>query len=198
MKRLVIYVHGKGGTADEAKHYQPLFAESDVIGFDYKSKNPWEAKSEFSRFYDLHSKGYDSVILIANSIGAFLSMNALPNKRIEKAYFISPIVNMEKLIADMMMWSNVTEDELKSKKEIQTDFGETLSWEYLCYVREHPIVWTVPTHILYGENDNLTSYETISEFANRIKASLTVMKNGEHWFHTEEQMKFLDKWICSL
>lgn len=125
-------------------------------------------------------------------------MNALPNKRIEKAYFISPIVNIEKLIADMMMWANVTEDELCGKKEIQTDFGETLSWEYLCYVREHPIVWTIPTHILYGENDNLTSYETISEFANRIKASLTVMKNGEHWFHTEEQMKFLDKWICSL
>ncbi len=198
MKRLVIYVHGKGGNAEEATHYQPLFAQSDVIGFNYKSQNPWEAKEEFSCFYNLHSKGYDSVILIANSIGAFLSMNALHDKRIEKAYFISPIVNMEKLIADMMMWAKVTEDELYSKKEIQTDFGETLSWEYLCYVREHPIAWTVPTHILYGEKDNLTSYETISEFANRIKATLTVMKNGEHWFHTKEQMKFLDNWICSL
>ena len=198
MKRLVIYVHGKGGNAEESKHYQPLFAESDVIGFDYKSQNPWEAKNEFSCFYDLHSKEYDSVILIANSIGAFLSMNALHDKRIEKAYFISPIVNMKKLISDMMMWAKVTEDELKSKKKIETDFGETLSWEYLCYAREHPIAWTVPTHILYGEKDNLTSYETISEFANRIKATLTVMKNGEHWFHTEEQMKFLDKWICSL
>ena len=198
MKRLVIYVHGKGGNAEESTHYQPLFAESDVIGFDYKSQNPWEAKEEFSCFYDVHSEGYDSVILIANSIGAFLSMNALTDKRMEKAYFISPVVNMEKLIADMMMWAKVTEDELKSKKEIQTDFGETLSWDYLCYVREHPIAWTVPTHILYGEKDNLTSYETISEFANRIKATLIVMKDGEHWFHTDAQMKFLDNWICSL
>ena len=198
MKRLVIYVHSKGGNVEESVHYQPLFAESDVIGFDYKSQNPWEAKNEFSCFYDLHSKRYDSVILIANSIGAFLSINALSDKRIEKAYFISPIVNMEKLIADMMMWSNVTEDELKSKKEIQTDFGETLSWDYLCYVREHPIVWTVPTHILYGEKDNLTDYETIFEFANRIGATLTVMKDGEHWFHTDVQMKFLDNWISNL
>lgn len=198
MKRLVIYVHGKGGNAEESTHYQPLFDESDVIGFDYKSQNPWEAKEEFSCFYDLHSKGYDSVILIANSIGAFLSMNTLAEKKISQAMFISPIVNMEKLITDMMMWSNVVEDELKSKKEIQTGFGETLSWEYLRYVREHPIVWTVPTHILYGEKDNLTDYETISGFANQIKASLTIMKNGEHWFHTEEQMKFLDNWICSL
>ena len=198
MKRLVVYIHGKGGNAEESQHYQSLFAESDVIGFDYKSQNPWEAKNEFSCFYDLHSKGYDSVILIANSIGAFLSMNSLHDKRIEKAYFISPIVNMEKLISDMMMWAKVTEDELKSKKEIETNFGETLSWEYLCYVRDHPTLWTVPTHILYGEKDHLTAYETISEFAERIGATLTVMKDGEHWFHTDAQMKFLDEWICSI
>lgn len=50
MKRFVIYVHGKGGTAGEAKHYEPLFPESDVIGFDYQSENPWDAKREFSDF----------------------------------------------------------------------------------------------------------------------------------------------------
>lgn len=195
MKQIVIYVHGKGGTAEEARHYQPLFAESDVIGFDYKSQNPWEAKREFSDFYDLHSKGYDSIILVANSIGAFFSMNALSEKKISKALFISPIVNMEKLIADMMIWANVAEDELCSKKEITTDFGETLSWEYLCYVRKHPIKWTIPTCILYGANDNLTSIETVSEFAEQTGASLTVMNDGEHWFHTAEQMEFLDNWI---
>ena len=37
MKRLVIYVHGKGGNAAESKHYQSLFADIDVIGLDYKS-----------------------------------------------------------------------------------------------------------------------------------------------------------------
>ena len=195
MKQIVIYVHGKGGNAEEAKHYQPLFAESDVIGLDYKSQNPWEAKREFSDFYDLHSKGYDSVILVANSIGAFFSMNALAEKKISKALFISPIVNMERLITDMMIWSNVTEDELCRKKEISTDFGETLSWEYLCYVRKHPIKWNIPTCILYGANDNLTSIETVSEFAEKTGAILTVMNDGEHWFHTDEQMEFLDNWI---
>ena len=195
MKKLVIYVHGKGGTAEEAKHYRTLFVESDVIGFDYKSQNPWEAKSEFSLFFDLHSKGYDSVILIANSIGAFFSMHALAEKNISKALFISPISNMEKLITNMMIWSNVTEEELCRKKEISTGFGETLSWEYLCYVRKHPIKWNIPTCILYGANDNLTSLETVSEFAKQIGASLTIMNDGEHWFHTNEQMEFLDNWI---
>ena len=197
MRRLAIYVHGKGGSAKEAKHYQPLFAESDVIGFDYQAQNPWEAKSEFSQFFDLHSKGYESITLIANSIGAFFSMSSLAEKKISQAMFISPIVNMEKMITDMMMWSNVTEDELKSKKEISTEIGETLSWEYLHYVRKHPIEWNIPTCILYGEKDNLTSEETISEFADRIGATLTVMKDGEHRFHTDAQMKFLDNWISN-
>lgn len=192
---MVIYVHGKDGNAEEAEHYRYLFAESDVIGFDYKSQDPWSAKSEFSHLFDLYSKGYDSVILIANSIGAYFSINALYEKKISKALFISPIVNMEKLITDMMMWANVTEDELKSKKEIQTEFGETLSWEYLCYARNNPLKWSIPTCILYGEKDNFTSKETIAEFANRVGATLTVMEGGEHWFHTDEQMRFLDDWI---
>ena len=28
---------------------------------------------------------------------------------------------------------------------IPTSLGEDLSWDYLCYVREHPASWTVPT-----------------------------------------------------
>ena len=89
----------------------------------------------------------------------------------------------------------MTEQELAEKQEIPTDFGETLSWNYLTYVREHSILWRVPTRILYGEHDNLTSIETISAFAEQIDAKLTVMPDGEHWFHTEEQMRFLDSWI---
>lgn len=197
MKRLVIYIHGKGGNAAEAKHYQSLFGGSDVIGFDYQAKNPWEAKCEFPNFYDWHSNGYDAVILVANSIGAYFAMSSLAEKNISQALLISPIVNMEKLITDMMMWSNITEDELQSKKEITTEFGEILSWEYLCYVREHPIKWHIPTCILYGGKDNMTSKETISGFADSSGATLTVMEDGEHWFHTEEQMKVLDDWIIS-
>ncbi|MGN0807423.1 MAG: alpha/beta hydrolase, partial [Candidatus Coproplasma sp.] len=55
--------------------------------------------------------------------------------------------------------------------------------------------WSIPTCILYGERDNLTSIDTMSAFATQIGATLTVMKNGEHWFHTDEQMEFLDRWI---
>ena len=83
---------------------------------------------------------------------------------IRRAYFISPIVDMEKLILDMAAWDGITEKELEARGRIRTSFGEELSWEYLRYVREH-------------------------------RARLTVMETGEHWFHTGEEMRFLDRWI---
>ena len=191
----VLYIHGKNGSASESEHYKPLFPECEVIGFDYQTFSPWETRAEIRSVVEKLKSEYDSIILIANSIGAFFSMNAGIDSIIKKAYFISPIVDMERLITDMMDWANVTEDKLKEKGMIHTSLGEDLSWDYLCYVREHPVKWSVPTAILYGKNDALTSYETISAFAKKHNAKLTVMENGEHWFHTEEQMQFLDNWI---
>lgn len=197
MKNIVIYVHGKGDSAAEAGHYSALFPGSEVIGFDYHAQTPWEAKAEFRQFFAGQRKRCDSLTLVANSIGAFFSLASLDETWVDKAYLISPVVDMKKLIVSMMMWAGVTEQELAAKLEIPTEFGETLSWKYLCYVREHPVLWRVPTRILYGEHDNLTTLETISEFAKRTGAELTVMPGGEHWFHTEEQMRFLDGWITA-
>ena len=205
---LVVYVHGKGGNAGEAGHYKKLFADCDVVGFDYKSETPWDFKDEFLNWAKEKFVAYKSVILVANSIGAYFLMNAVSQTNAEsdsakkkitakigRIFFISPIVNMEKLICSMMDWTGVTEAQLEEKKIISTDFGDDLSWEYLTYVRKNPIQWKIPTEILYGEHDNLTSLETVSEFARTHNANLTVMSGGEHWFHTDEQMKFLDSWI---
>ena len=194
-KNIVIYVHGKGGSAEEAEHYKPLFPDSEVIGFDYRAQTPWEAKEEFAQFFAQQRQRCDKLTLIANSIGAFFSLMSLDETLIDRAYLISHVVDMEKLIKNMLLWANVTERELEEKQEIPTNFGETLSWRYLCYVRERPVTWNIPTRILYGEHDDLTSMETISAFAKRTGAELTVMPGGEHWFHTEEQMRFLDAWI---
>ena len=43
---IVVYIHGKGGNINEAKHYRQLFPAYDVIGIDYKSSVPWEAREE--------------------------------------------------------------------------------------------------------------------------------------------------------
>lgn len=195
MKKLVVYLHGKGGSAEEAAHYKPLFPGRDVIGLDYQAQTPWDAREELIPLMESFRREYDSISLIANSVGAFFALSSLAHQPLEQALLISPVVDMEQLIGDMMKWANVTEPQLMEQGQIETPFGETLSWDYLCYVRAHPICWDIPTSILYGEQDHLTSYETISRFSNRIGAELTVMPKGEHWFHTDEQMAFLDAWV---
>ena len=103
MKDLVLYIHGKGGSAAECEHYRPLFPDCEVFGLDYQTFTPWETGAE------IHTA------------------------------------------------------------------VEKLKDEY--------------------ENIILTSLETVRAFAEQHDAVLTVMENGEHWFHTAEQMRFLDDWI---
>ena len=51
MEEIVVYVHGKGGSAQEAEHYKALFPNCEVIGFDYHAQSPWEAGGIFRIFY---------------------------------------------------------------------------------------------------------------------------------------------------
>ena len=194
----VLYIHGKGGNAAEAEHYRSLFPDAEVIGFDYEAETPWDAAPEFAAFVAELKAQHERIVLIANSIGAYFSLNAGIGGSVERAFFVSPIVSMERLIESMMTWANVTEQQLKAEKTIETAFGETLSWDYLSYVRAHPVSWTVPTEILYGETDSLQSLDTVRSFAEAHNAGLTVMSGGEHWFHTPEQMQFLDNWLKKL
>jgi hypothetical protein len=72
-------------------------------------------------------------------------------------------------------------------KEILTPFGETLFWKYYTYIIENPIrIWDVPTYILYAGYANSTGRDTIHTFVTVHNCHLNVMKNGEHWFHTDE------------
>ena len=183
MKNAVIYVHDKGGNAEEANHYKQFFDDNfEIIGFDYKSLNPWDVKIEFINYFNTIISKYNKIYLIANSIGAYFSLISLTDMPIEKAMLISPIIDMESIILNMMKCENITEDKLMSEKEIETSFGESLSWEYLSYIRKNTIHWDIPTNILFADNDNMTSVDTMTNFANKINANLTTMKDGEHWF----------------
>ena len=56
-------------------------------------------------------------------------------------------------------------------------------------LRNHPVNWSVPICILYGDKDNLTSQETIHKFANDVDAKLTVMQNGMLFFKMQGERK---------
>lgn len=195
MKKVIIYIHGKGGSHLEAEQYKQNCVGFEIVGIEYNEYLPWVVQNQIKTVYDSLAQKYKHIWIIANSIGAYFAMHTLQDCAIKKALFISPVLDMEKLILDMMKWANVTEQELCEKGKIPTDFGETLSWEYLTFVRQNPIDWNIPTEILYAENDNLTSRKTVDDFVVSHKANLTVFEDGEHWFHTDEQINFLNKWM---
>ena len=198
MKKVILYIHGKGGNAREAEQYKPNFPDYDIYRVDYPDDFPWIVQEKILAAYDRLHETYDCISVLANSIGAYFSMHTLQKADIKRAFFISQILDMERLILDMMRWAGVSEEELLKKGEIPTNFGEILSWKYLCYVREHPISWRVPTEILYGEKDAMTALQTVKKFVDIHNSHLTIMKEGEHWFHTKEQLAFLNNWLKSV
>lgn len=198
MKRAILYIHGKGGNDAEADRYRAICPGFTVLGVDYQGELPWEAAPQIIAAYDEARRQYDHIVLLANSIGAYFAMLTLSDQTLDQALFVSPVLDMERLILDMMDWAGVSEQMLRKKGEIPTDFGETLSWTFLCYVREHPIAWQIPTEILYAGSDHLVSRQTVEQFAVEHGAGLTILEGGEHWFHTEEQLAFLDGWIVKV
>ena len=134
------------------------------------------------------------VSLFGCSIGAWFSMLAFEEEELSQALFLSPVVDMERIISNMMTWFSVTETQLMQEQEVRTPV-KTLYWDYYQYVREHPVSWNHRTALLYGEADNLCEYEYVKGFADRCHAKMTVLKAGEHFFHTREQLTFLRQWL---
>ena len=205
---LFLYIHGKMGRKEEAAHLAEIVfsAGYQVLSIDLPGHGertsemerfvPWEVVPELRAVCGFAWQRWEIISLYANSIGAYFSLLAYRDAKLEKSLFVSPILDMEKLIRDMMGWAGVTREQLQQAGEIPTAFGETLSWKYLTYAAEHRITkWDSPTAILYAGQDSLTSRETVDGFARRFGCAVTVMENGEHWFHTEEQLSVLDAWL---
>lgn len=99
---------------------------------------------------------------------------------------------MRELIENMMKAFGVTAERLKKEREIATPIGETLSWDYYSYVQENPIVkWNPFTHILCGDKDEICNIETIKKFSKQFNCELEILKDSEHYFYKEEQLKKL-------
>ena len=136
----------------------------------------------------------DNISVYGVSIGAYFSLLSYQDEPIQKALFLAPIVDMKRLIENMMKWFDVSEERLEKECEIPTPIN-TLYWHYYQYVLRHPVKWDKPTAILYGSKDELTEYETVKAFAESCNASLTVLEDAEHYFHTERQLDALKKWL---
>lgn len=207
-KKVYLYVHGQNGDKEEAYRiaeimcrygYQVLSVDLPEHGErmnEIDSFDPWHIVPELNTVMQFAKEHWNRISLFANSIGVWFSMISFCNECLDNCLFVSPVLDMRRLISKMMNWANVSEEQLKQERIIPTTFGQTLSWEYWEYALSHPIEkWKIPTKILYGENDNLIDRDIVQYFAQKFHCGLTVMENGEHWFHTQEQLEIMQKWL---
>ena len=195
-KRVAIYIHGQHGSAKEASDFKFLNNRYDVVGLDYQDGNPWELKDVIQNEFKRLSKGYDEVVVIANSIGAFYACEYLSEYKIKQAFFISPIVSMFQMIVDIMAMYDIKDKELQKKQLIELDDGTVLSYEFYQHVSNDEDNWKVPTEILYGAYDEVVYTGSMMEFLeNHPDARLTVLSDAEHYLYTPEEKKFIRDWI---
>lgn len=141
-------------------------------------------------------KRWKEIHLFACSMGAYFSLLAYRDIDLKQVLFLSPVVNMERIIRNMMMWFCVTPEQLEKEGTIDTPVGQKLYWDYFCYVLEHPVdYWNTDTCILYGAKDNLVEFDTIRNFTEKFSCTLEVMDDGEHYFHTDEQLQRFTEWL---
>lgn len=207
-EKVWLFVHGKCGNKEEAcglaellcpKGYQVLGVDLPEHGARKDSAEqllPWVVVPELQGVLAELKQRWKGVSLYANSIGAYFSLLAFPDERFERCLFVSPILDMVALIERMMGWASVSMERLQAEQVIPTPFGETLSWAYYTYAKQHPIQkWDSPTAILYAGKDEMTDCATVTVFAERFGCALQIYEDGEHWFHTEKQLAVLRAFV---
>lgn len=201
-----LFVHGQGGNRAEGERFARVAVPKgwQVLSVDLPEHGgrrddakflPWEVVPELQAVLREMKTRWKHIGIRANSIGAWFSLLAFREERMEKCLLVSPLIDMEVMIAGMMRAAGVTEQRLAEEKEIATGWGQTLSWEYLQWARRHPVsAICETTDILRGAADEMIPQETIDRFMRDHACTLRVLPGGEHWFHTEEQLAFMQTW----
>lgn len=206
--RVYLVVHGKASCKEDAERFAAIAVDKgyQVISFDLPEHGERTAQDracsvqngvqDLGVVMDYVSRNWNSVSLFATSLGVYFSLAACRDFKFGMCLFLSPILNMQRLIENMMRWFNVTAEELKARREIPTPIGETLSWDYYTYVKEHPVdVWNSPTAILYPELDNLTEFAVVEDFKRRFGATVEIVTGSEHYLQTERELAIMDAWM---
>lgn len=209
-KKLFVAVHGNMSSKSDmpitilAEEVVPLGYQ--VLSFDLPEHGDRKNESslckvetcvqELAKIMDFALARTKHISLFACSMGAYFSLLAYKDTCLEQSLFLSPVVNMERIINNMMTWFNITMEKLESEQEILTPMGQVLYWDYYSYVKGNPIIhWDSPTSILYGEKDELCEFEFISSFTKTFGCNVEVIEDAEHYFHTLEQLTSYRNWL---
>jgi len=205
--KVYLCVHGKMSSKESAKGIAKIAAQRgyQTISFDLPEHgerigegrrcNIWNGIQDLNAIGDYVFSKWKEVSLYACSLGAFFCLNTYHTRDIKKCLFQSPILDMEYLIKQMMLWFDISEERLEAEKEIDTPI-DVMTWDYYQYVKEHPIQkWDAPTNILFGGRDDLQSLEIVKKFVEKFDCTLMFSENSEHSFMKEKDIKIVEQWL---
>ena len=207
-ERVTVAVHGAQSSKTDVpfRLLAKAFPERQVLSFDLPEHGsrkgapplckPPVCARELSAVLDYAESHWKSIDLFAVSMGAYFSLLACWRRKLSHVWFLSPVVDMERLTRDMMDWFQISETRLKTERVVPTPMGQTLYWDDYCYIHQHPInSWPFPTDILRGGRDALVAEETVAAFAERFSCRLQMAEDAEHWFHTPENLEAMSDWF---
>ena len=175
-EKVFLFVHGLHGNKEEALAFTEVAVPKgyQVLGVELPLESkPWEVLPLLNEVCDYLYSNWKSVSVRANSIGSWFSLLALQNKKVDQALFVSPILDMKEFV-----------DDLSTRED-----------DYYGWVINNPIThWDAPLFILRPEVDLFVSEEVGRDFISRHQCHITIMPDGEHWFHTAKQLAFLKEW----
>jgi len=205
--RVWLCVHGKMSSKESAEGIARMAREKgyQTVSFDLpqhgeRAGEPdrcdiWNGIRDLSAVAEYVFARWKEVNLYACSLGAFFSLHAYGKYPFRKCLFQSPILDMEYLIRQMMLWFGVSEQRLEREGEIDTPI-DVLSWKYWQYVKANPIrEWKLPTGILYAGKDDLQSREVVDRFAAAHGCRVTVSENSRHPFMEEADIPVVENWL---
>jgi alpha-beta hydrolase superfamily lysophospholipase len=206
-QKVFLFLHGQGGSREEALPFAQHATSQgwQVLAIDLPGHGsrlqeasaftPWEICPELQALYAYAQANWPTIGLRANSIGAWFAMLALAEVPLDRALFVSPIVDMPRLILRRMGQAGVSLSRLRQEQEIAIDPDQALSWPYFCYAQAHAITrWQTPTYLLSGAHDAISPIWEIQKFCARFGCHLHIETECEHWFHTPPQLQRLAAW----
>ena len=118
--KVYLFVHGKKSRKEEAEDFAKLAVQRgyQVLSFDLPEHGArmnldyqctvQNGVYDLSLVRDYAKDRWKHISLFACSLGAYFSLVAYQELTFERCLFLSPILDMERLIQNMMNWFNVS------------------------------------------------------------------------------------------
>ena len=206
--RAVVGVHGQFGDKRDpvmARCAEVIASHGDhLITFDLPTHGErrdgtaftaMAASGEVRSFVQLAREEATEVSLLAISVGAYVALCDMPSRTFERAWLVSPLLDLERYVRDVMSACSVTDERLEAETVVDTPRA-SLSWPDLCFLMEHPVRLDMPSWTIRGDGDDVVPREALSRFLSAPGAELVEIAGGPHFLGEPPYLDTVASWFA--